>query len=62
MARRTGGGRALLVTAGLAGGAVAGKRLGDRIPEPRARRLVMLLALVGGLTTLAKGLWELIGA
>ncbi|MCO5967195.1 sulfite exporter TauE/SafE family protein [Actinoallomurus soli] len=49
----------LLVAAGIAGGAVAGKALADRIPEARARRLVLLLALAGGLTTLAKGLWEL---
>jgi uncharacterized protein len=49
----------LLVTAGIAGGAVAGKALEDRIPEQRARRLMLLLALIGGLTTLAKGLWEL---
>jgi uncharacterized protein len=49
----------LLITAALAGGAVAGRVLGDRIPERRARRIVLLLALAGGLTTLAKGLWEL---
>ncbi|WP_433184949.1 TSUP family transporter [Actinoallomurus sp. CA-150999] len=49
----------LLVTAALAGGAVAGRALGDHIPERGARRIVLLLALAGGLTTLAKGLWEL---
>lgn len=49
----------LLVTAGIAAGAVVGKALGGRIPEPRARRIVLLLALAGGLTTLAKGLWEI---
>ncbi len=49
----------LPVTAGIAGGAVIGKALADRVPEQRARRIVLLLALAGGLTTLGKGLWGL---
>ncbi|MDH6137660.1 putative membrane protein YfcA [Kitasatospora sp. MAA4] len=49
----------LLVAAGVAGGAVIGKALADRVPEQRARRIVLLLALAGGLTTLGKGLWGL---
>ncbi|MFE0465007.1 TSUP family transporter [Kitasatospora sp. NPDC058965] len=46
----------LAVAAALAGGAVVGHRLADRVPEARARRVVLLLALGGGVTTLAKGL------
>jgi uncharacterized membrane protein YfcA len=49
----------LLVTAGIAAGAVIGKALAERVPEKRARPLVLLLALAGGLTTLSKGLWGL---
>jgi uncharacterized protein len=49
----------LLAAAGIAGGAVIGKVLAERVPERRARPLVLLLALVGGLTTLGKGLWNL---
>lgn len=40
---------------GLVGGAVIGKALSGRVPEHRARQLVLLLALVGGLSTLVKG-------
>ncbi|NUS03020.1 MAG: sulfite exporter TauE/SafE family protein [Nonomuraea sp.] len=47
----------LLVAAGIAAGALVGKALAARVPERRARRIVLLLALAGGLTTLAKGLW-----
>jgi uncharacterized protein len=50
----------LLVAAGIAAGAVIGKALAERVPERRARTLVLLLALGGGLTTLAKGLWSLL--
>ncbi|WP_267886069.1 sulfite exporter TauE/SafE family protein [Kitasatospora azatica] len=46
----------LAVAAALAGGAVIGHWLADRVPEHRARRVVLLLALAGGVTTLAKGL------
>lgn len=42
---------------GIAGGAVAGAALSRRISEARSRPLVLLLALAGGLITLAKGLW-----
>lgn len=49
----------LLVMAGIAAGAVIGKVLTARVPEEHARRIVLLLALAGGFTTLAKGLWEL---
>ncbi|TVZ77742.1 hypothetical protein FB157_13748 [Streptomyces sp. BK340] len=38
-------------------GALLGRALAGRVPEPRARLLVLLLALAGGATTLAKGLW-----
>ena len=40
----------------MAAGAAIGKALAERVPERRARQLVLLLALVGGLSTLAKGL------
>jgi len=46
-----------LAAAGLVLGAVIGKILADRVPEDGARRLVLLLALAGGVTTLGKGLW-----
>lgn len=49
----------LLVVAGIAAGAVIGRILAARVLERRARRIVLLLALAGGLTTLAKGLWKL---
>lgn len=35
------------------------KMLAERVPENRARLLVLVLAPAGGLTTLAKGLWGL---
>jgi uncharacterized protein len=38
---------------------VIGKALAERVPERRARLMVLLLALAGGLTTLGKGLWGL---
>ncbi|GHD86801.1 sulfite exporter TauE/SafE family protein [Streptomyces naganishii] len=37
-------------------GAVLGKALAQRVPERRARQLVLLLALAGGVSSLAKGL------
>lgn len=49
----------LLTAAGIAGGAVLGRALTTRMPEPAARHLVLLLALAGGLTALVKGLWTL---
>ncbi|WP_030178486.1 sulfite exporter TauE/SafE family protein [Streptomyces sp. NRRL S-813] len=42
--------------AAMAMGAVVGRVLAERVPEDRARRLVLLLALAGGLSSLAKGL------
>ncbi|MFF1679020.1 sulfite exporter TauE/SafE family protein [Streptomyces sp. NPDC058256] len=49
---------ALAVTGMVAGG-VIGRALAERVPEKRARMLVLGLALAGGLTTLGKGLWGL---
>ncbi|MCX4531452.1 sulfite exporter TauE/SafE family protein [Streptomyces sp. NBC_00841] len=49
----------LLITVGLAAGALIGKALTERVPEKRARLLVLLLALGGGIITLAKGVWAL---
>jgi uncharacterized membrane protein YfcA len=40
----------------LVGGLLAGRFLAARVPEPRARAFVLLLALVGGLVTLLRGL------
>ena len=47
----------LLAATGMAAGAAVGQALAPRVPEKRARGLVLLLALGGGITTLAKGLW-----
>ncbi|MBC2903583.1 sulfite exporter TauE/SafE family protein [Streptomyces sp. PSKA01] len=47
------------VLAAMAAGGVIGKGLASRIPEKRARLLVLLLALTGGVTTLGKGVWGL---
>ncbi|MER5638461.1 sulfite exporter TauE/SafE family protein [Kitasatospora sp. NPDC002227] len=49
----------LCVSAGIAGGAVAGRWLAERVPDGPARRVVLGLALLGGLTTLGKGLLAL---
>ncbi|MFI7056361.1 TSUP family transporter [Streptosporangium canum] len=46
----------LLAGAGIAAGVVAGTALAERVPESRARRIVLLLALAGGLATAGKGL------
>ncbi|MFE4973276.1 TSUP family transporter [Kitasatospora sp. NPDC056651] len=48
-----------LVAAALAGGAAVGRLLAARVPEAHARLVVLGLALAGGLTTLAKGVWGL---
>lgn len=40
-------------------GAVIGRTLAERIPEGRARLLVLGLALAGGTTAVAKGIWGL---
>ncbi|MFJ9540890.1 TSUP family transporter [Streptomyces sp. NPDC101225] len=47
------------VAAATAVGAVTGRALAERIPERRARLLVLALALTGGVTALGKGLWGL---
>ncbi len=49
----------LLFAAGIGGGAAIGAVLATRVPEHRARPLVLLLALAGGVTTLTKGLFGL---
>lgn len=46
----------LMVAAGVAGGALIGRALASRVPERGARRLMMGLALGGGVATLVKGL------
>ncbi|MCX5247802.1 sulfite exporter TauE/SafE family protein [Streptomyces sp. NBC_00201] len=46
------------VTAMLVGGLI-GRGLASHIPEQRARLLVLVLALAGGVTALGKGLWGL---
>jgi Sulfite exporter TauE/SafE. len=48
-----------VVVTGMVLGASIGRVLAERVPERRARVLVLLLALIGGLTTLGKGLWGL---
>jgi uncharacterized membrane protein YfcA len=48
-----------LVVVAMAVGAGIGKALAERVPEQRARWLVLLLALGGGISTLGKGLWGL---
>ncbi|MDR3036245.1 MAG: sulfite exporter TauE/SafE family protein, partial [Kitasatospora sp.] len=45
----------LLGAAGIAGGALIGRELAARVKEGPARRIILALALIGGLTTLAKG-------
>lgn len=45
------------VVAAMAVGAVIGRGLAGRLPEPRARLLVLGLALGGGVTAVGKGLW-----
>ncbi|MEU8974452.1 sulfite exporter TauE/SafE family protein [Streptomyces monashensis] len=47
----------LVTAAALTLGALTGAALAPRVPEHRARHLVLLLALAGGATTMAKGLW-----
>ncbi|MGC0339043.1 putative membrane protein YfcA [Streptomyces sp. SLBN-8D4] len=48
-----------LVCAAMGAGGVIGRGLASRIPEKRARLLVLLLALTGGITAVGKGLWGL---
>lgn len=49
------------VAAAMLAGALIGRSLAARIPEQRARQLVLLLALTGGVTTVTKGLWGVWG-
>ncbi|MEU4933046.1 sulfite exporter TauE/SafE family protein [Streptomyces yokosukanensis] len=46
-----------VVAAAMAVGALIGNAIAARTPEHRARRLVLVLALAGGATAMAKGLW-----
>ncbi|KOV73032.1 membrane protein [Streptomyces sp. NRRL WC-3723] len=48
-----------LAAGAMTAGALIGRRLAGRVPEDRARLLVLLLALAGGACTLGKGLWGL---
>ena len=43
--------------AALAAGALAGRALGPRVSEQWIRRLILALALTGGISVLVKGLW-----
>lgn len=52
----------VVATAALIVGAVIGRILTGRVPERRARQLVLLLALAGGISTLLKGVWGLLPA
>ncbi len=47
------------LVAAMAAGAAMGRAPASRVPERHARRLVLLPALAGGMSVLAKGLWEL---
>lgn len=47
------------VACAMAAGALVGRSLAQRIPEKRARLLVLTLALTGGVTAVGKGLWGL---
>ena len=49
----------VLVIAAMGVGGVIGRGFASRIPEKRARLLVLLLALTGGVTAVGKGLWGL---
>jgi uncharacterized membrane protein YfcA len=48
-----------LAGAGMAVGTLAGRALSDRVPERWARLVILTLALAGGVTTTAKGLWSM---
>ncbi|MEV0909261.1 sulfite exporter TauE/SafE family protein [Streptomyces hokutonensis] len=53
------GARWVAVGAAMGVGGVIGRGLAGRIAEPRARLLVLSLALAGGVTAVGKGLWGL---
>lgn len=48
-----------LAGAGMAVGTLAGRSLSGRVPERWARVVILTLALAGGATTTAKGLWSM---
>ncbi|MGW7523225.1 sulfite exporter TauE/SafE family protein [Streptomyces sp. NPDC054783] len=50
-----------VVVAAMTLGALIGHAVAARVPEHRARHLVLLLALAGGGTAMGKGLWGLSG-
>ncbi|MFI8233668.1 TSUP family transporter [Streptomyces sp. NPDC085900] len=58
-APRLGGAQWTAVACAMAAGALVGRSLAQRIPEKRARLLVLTLALTGGVTAVGKGLWGL---
>jgi uncharacterized membrane protein YfcA len=47
------------IVAAMTAGALTGRALATRIPDNRARLLVLTLALAGGVTAVGKGLWGL---
>ncbi|MGC9540124.1 TSUP family transporter [Streptomyces sp. UG1] len=49
------------VVAAMAAGGLTGRHLAARTPERRARRLVLTLALLGGVTAVGKGVWGVWG-
>ncbi|MFF7072771.1 sulfite exporter TauE/SafE family protein [Streptomyces pseudovenezuelae] len=49
----------VLVIAAMGAGGLTGRWLASRTPEKRARLIVLLLALAGGITAVGKGLWAL---
>ncbi|MBW8818768.1 MAG: sulfite exporter TauE/SafE family protein, partial [Streptomyces sp.] len=51
--------RWLLVIGAMGAGGLIGRALASRMPERRARLLVLSLALLGGITAVGKGLWDL---
>ncbi|MFE0521213.1 TSUP family transporter [Streptomyces sp. NPDC058954] len=58
-APRLAGAQWTAVACAMAAGALVGRSLAERIPEKRARLLVLTLALTGGVTAVGKGLWGL---
>ncbi|WP_328872835.1 sulfite exporter TauE/SafE family protein [Streptomyces sp. NBC_00287] len=54
-----GGVQWVLVVGAMGAGGLIGRGLASRIPEKRARLLVLSLALTGGVTAVGKGLWGL---
>ncbi|HEY3631741.1 MAG TPA: hypothetical protein VGL21_12605, partial [Jatrophihabitantaceae bacterium] len=46
-----------VAAAALAAGALVSRALGPRVSEQRIRRLILALALAGGISVLVEGLW-----